>query len=201
MTFRVDMTLRPAQYAHFATTRPVQRLQYSSHAHRSPEGAVQARRTGESRPICSRSQPEYAIFRPARRRLLQSRHAPPPRHYGRGDAVKVARAASLSLGCAGPCAFPVLPQALGQWGQRAPVTIARAFRRAPGRIAGNHGEGRAGTTDRPRRHRGRRGQGRRQGPAAGPSLESAVLRRSRHADRRRRHLVLSQDARSAGRRW
>ena len=37
------------------------------------------------------------------------------------------------------------------------------------------------------------------GPAAGASVESAVLRRSRHADRHRRHLVLPQDAdRAAG---
>src|SRR5262249_24977256 len=41
------------------------------------------------------------------------------------------------------------------------------------------------------------GQGARslaQGPAAGASVESAVLRRSRHAHRLRRHLVLSQDS-------
>ena len=39
----------------------------------------------------------------------------------------------------------------------------------------------------------------RQGPAAGASVESAVLRRSRHANRRRRHLVLHGNAdRAAG---
>src|SRR5262249_46435069 len=54
----------------------------------------------------------------------------------------------------------------------------------------NNGEGRAGRTGRDRG----RAAPRKQGPAAGGTVESAVLRRYRHADRRGRHVVLPENA-------
>ena len=56
----------------------------------------------------------------------------------------------------------------------------------------NNGEDRAERIGGDRRHRLPREK--RQRAAAGASVESAVLRRYRHADRRRRHLVLPKDA-------
>src|SRR6516162_6044487 len=59
---------------------------------------------------------------------------------------------------------------------------------------GNHGEGRADCTGRTGRHC-RSGQNcLRQGTAARAPVESGLLRRNRHAHRRRRYLVLPEDA-------
>src|ERR1700731_1324919 len=67
------------------------------------------------------------------------------------------------------------------------------------RLTANHGEARAGTGSKSRRpHGGCAGgyerQRNRKRLATGASVESAVLRRSRHANRARRHLVLYGDA-------
>ena len=69
----------------------------------------------------------------------------------------------------------------------------------PWRRKGRPSRGLADPAMRSGQPRRERAAERRQGSAAGAPLESAVLRRSRHAHRRRRHLVLSQDAdRAAG---
>src|SRR3954467_4947517 len=71
-------------------------------------------------------------------------------------------------------------------GKRAPIVPNRAAK-----LRVNNGEARAEREPEPRwaNHR-RKKCCRRQGPAAGASVESAVLRRSRHANRQRWYLVL-----------
>ena len=78
---------------------------------------------------------------------------------------------------------------------RQAITIARASRAMSGSRVGStmakEGQSGVGGLDA---IAGAARQAARQGAAAGAPVESALLRRSRHADRRRRHLVLPQDA-------
>src|SRR5262249_34966269 len=74
------------------------------------------------------------------------------------------------------------------------ITLTRAWWARGSQSRANHGEGRADSFRWARRHRRRREKRRPKGPAARSSLESALLRRDRPADRLGRYVVLPKDA-------